>query len=212
MAKKNDKQKNSFYVRIYDDELLQSIYELDNTKQYSSMNDLMTQALAIGVNEIYKTFGKKFDFDTLEQAKSFIDERIAKVEYVEINQEFEAYFYQIFQYNEDTEEYDIDCDVDFCEYWEQEYKPCYSSEQVKDELYYYIDNIDTKQLVELNNFIFAHQTEHTSHNCVDELLIYDEDKEDDFYFCIDYFVDFIFWNDELPYDNNIKQILSYRNV
>lgn len=59
MAKKNDKQKNSFYVRIYDDELLQSIYELDNTKQYSSMNDLMTQALAIGINEIYKTFGKK---------------------------------------------------------------------------------------------------------------------------------------------------------
>ena len=59
MTKKSDKQKNSFYIRIYDDELLQSIYELDHTKQYSSMNDLMTQALAIGVYEIYKTFGKK---------------------------------------------------------------------------------------------------------------------------------------------------------
>ncbi len=187
-------------------------------KQLNWNNNGRTDITLCG-NTVYHWFksgdswnNAEFDFDTLEQAKSFIDERIAKVEYVEINQEFEAYFYQIFQYNEDTEEYDIDCDVDFCEYWEQEYKPCYSSEQVKDELYYYIDNMDTKQLVELNNFIFAHQTEHTSHNCVDELLIYDEDKEDDFYFCIDYFVDFIFWNDELPYDNNIKQILSYRNV
>lgn len=154
----------------------------------------------------------EFDFDTLEQAKSFIDEQIAKVEYVEINQEFEAYSYMIMQYNEDTEEYDIACTIDCCEHWEKIYKPKYSSEQVKDELYYYIDNLNTKQLVELNNFIFTHQTEHTSYNCVNVTLEYDEDKSiNDYDICIDEFVDFIFWNDKLSYGENINYILKNHN-
>lgn len=148
----------------------------------------------------------EFDFDTLEQAESFIDEQIAKVEYIEIGEEFEAYSYMIMQYNEDTEEYDMNCG----DGWGKKYKPCYSSEQVKDELYYYIDNLNTKQLVELNNFIFTHQTERTLHNCADELLVYDEDKED-YYFSFNDFVDFIFWNDELPYDENISYILKNHN-
>lgn len=54
-----DKKKNSFYLRIYDDDLLTSVYELAETQQFSSMNDLLCQALAIGIEKIYLKFGKR---------------------------------------------------------------------------------------------------------------------------------------------------------
>ncbi len=60
---KTDKVKNSFWVRIYDDELLKSIFELFGTGRYSSMNELMTKALEIGINQLYSVYGKKKALD-----------------------------------------------------------------------------------------------------------------------------------------------------
>lgn len=57
--KTQDKKKNSFYVRIYDDDLLTSIYELNDTRQFDSMNELLCKAVAIGVEKIYLAYGKK---------------------------------------------------------------------------------------------------------------------------------------------------------
>lgn len=54
-----DKKNNSFHLRIYDDDLLTSIYELNDTGQFDSMNDLLCRALAIGVEKIYLAYGKK---------------------------------------------------------------------------------------------------------------------------------------------------------
>lgn len=152
-------------------------------------------------------------FDTLEQAKQFIDEQTAKPEYVPINEEFEAYYYSIWQGNEDSEDYDIECTIDYQSYWEKEYKPCYSSEQVKDELYYYIENLNNKKLIELNNFIFNHQTVKTMHNCIDKLLEYCKDMPvDGDNISFDDMTEFIFWNDELDYTEKIKNILKLYNL
>ena len=50
-------------------------------------------------------------------------------------------------------------------------------------------------------------------NCVDNLLEYDENKSiDDYDFCIDDFVDFIFWNDGLDYDKEIREILNLYDI
>lgn len=171
--------------------------------------------LTICDNPVYHWFksgdswnNAEFDFDTIEQAEGFVKEQISKVEYIEINEEFDAYYYFIMQYNEDTEEYDIDCD-----YFGKEYKPKYSITQAKDELYYYIDNLNVKQIIELNNIIYKNQTTHTMRNCVDNLLEYDENKSiDDYDFCIDDFVDFIFWNDGLDYDKEIREILNLYDI
>lgn len=62
MTKTQDKKKNSFWVRVYDEDLLSSIYELFGTKQYESMNDFLTKMVAIGVEKTYLTFGKRKAF------------------------------------------------------------------------------------------------------------------------------------------------------
>lgn len=54
-----DKKNNSFHLRIYDDDLLTSIYELNDTGQFDSMNELLCKAVAIGVEKIYLAYGKK---------------------------------------------------------------------------------------------------------------------------------------------------------
>jgi len=59
MKRTQDKQKNAFFVRIYDDETLQSVYELFGTKQFDSMNDLLNQALRVGIEKIYLDYGKR---------------------------------------------------------------------------------------------------------------------------------------------------------
>ena len=38
---KDKKKNNAFYIRVYDDDILTSLYELFDTKQFDSMNDLM---------------------------------------------------------------------------------------------------------------------------------------------------------------------------
>ena len=59
MKRTQDKQKNAFFVRIYDDETLQSIYELFGTKQFDSMNDLLNRAVRAGIEQIYLDYGKR---------------------------------------------------------------------------------------------------------------------------------------------------------
>lgn len=60
MPGKNTGQKrNSFMLRIYDNEVLTSVYELIETKQFESMNDLLGRAVAIGIEKIYAEFGKR---------------------------------------------------------------------------------------------------------------------------------------------------------
>ena len=57
--KTQDKKKNMFSVRIYDDDVLTSVYELWETRQFDSLNDLLGRAVAIGIEEIYAEFGKR---------------------------------------------------------------------------------------------------------------------------------------------------------
>lgn len=61
VAKKATTQKNtnSFHIRVYDDDVLTSIYELFATKEFPTMNDLLNRALAVGIEEIYKKYGKR---------------------------------------------------------------------------------------------------------------------------------------------------------
>lgn len=86
--KKEDRKKNSFFVRIYDDDLLTSIIELNNTGQFSSTNELLTQALAIGIEKIYLTFGKKKSLSTSIEptvpTTQKIDELLYRVENMEL--------------------------------------------------------------------------------------------------------------------------------
>ena len=56
---KDKKKNNAFYIRVYDDDILTSLYELFDTKQVDSMNDLMNKAISIGIEQIYLTFGKR---------------------------------------------------------------------------------------------------------------------------------------------------------
>ena len=53
------KMKNSFHLRIYDLEVLKSLNELFTTGNYESMNELLNNALSIGVEKIYLEFGKR---------------------------------------------------------------------------------------------------------------------------------------------------------
>ena len=55
---KKNTRKNEFKVRIYDDDVLTSIDELLGTKDFSSTNDLLNQAVERGINEIYQAYGK----------------------------------------------------------------------------------------------------------------------------------------------------------
>lgn len=90
MAKKTqDKKKNSFYVRIYDDDVLTSIYELSKTKQFSSMNDLLCQALSIGIEKIYLSYGKKKALrsdasEPIMPATEKIDEMLSRLKNMEL--------------------------------------------------------------------------------------------------------------------------------
>lgn len=61
VVKKGTTQKktNSFHIRVYDDDVLTSIYELFSTKEFPTMNDLLNRALAVGIEEIYKKYGKR---------------------------------------------------------------------------------------------------------------------------------------------------------
>lgn len=59
MKKTQDKRKNAFWLRVYDDETLQSIYELFDTKQFDSMNDLLNRAVSAGIEKIYLEYGKR---------------------------------------------------------------------------------------------------------------------------------------------------------
>ena len=148
----------------------------------------------------------EFVLDTIEQAKSFIDEQTTQVEYVEINQEFAAFFYMIFQYNESTEEYDIDCTIDYCNLWEKEYKPKYSTRQLKDEIYYCLENLRIKDLISVNNIVFENDKRHYY---VDRYLEYDEDKDEGEYdINIDELVEFIFFYDQINYNDDINAILA----
>lgn len=58
-SKTQDKKRNSFWLRVYDNDVLTSIYELIDTKQFDSMNDLLGRAVAIGIEKIYAEFGKR---------------------------------------------------------------------------------------------------------------------------------------------------------
>lgn len=60
MAKKQPKEfNNSFRLRIYDVEVVKSLNELFKTGKYSSMNELLSYAVGIGVEKIYLEFGKR---------------------------------------------------------------------------------------------------------------------------------------------------------
>lgn len=86
MAK--DIKKNSFFVRIYDDDLLTSIYELEKTGQFKSMNDLLCQALAIGIEKMYLTYGKKKSLGDMREptisSVQKIDELLYRVQNMEL--------------------------------------------------------------------------------------------------------------------------------
>ena len=76
---KVDKKKNTFYVRIYDDDILTSVYELFETKQFASMNDLMNKALALGIEKIYLTYGKRRALSSAIEPETPASESLEKV-------------------------------------------------------------------------------------------------------------------------------------
>ena len=51
--------KNSFHLRVKDAEVLKSLNELFATGKFESMNDLLNQAVGIGLEKIYLEFGKR---------------------------------------------------------------------------------------------------------------------------------------------------------
>lgn len=56
----SDKQfGNSFHLRVKDAEVLKSLNELFATGKFESMNDLLNQAIGIGLEKIYLEFGKR---------------------------------------------------------------------------------------------------------------------------------------------------------
>lgn len=60
MSKKQPKKnKNSFHLRIYDFELLQSLNELFALGNYVHMNELLNDALAVGIQKMYLEYGKR---------------------------------------------------------------------------------------------------------------------------------------------------------
>ena len=52
-------QRNDFRVRLYDAETVKSIDELIKTGDFSSVNELLGRAIAIGVEKIYVEYGKR---------------------------------------------------------------------------------------------------------------------------------------------------------
>lgn len=57
--KAQDKKNNSFRIRVYDDELLTSINELFELKEWKTMNEFLCTALGIGVQKMYVERGKR---------------------------------------------------------------------------------------------------------------------------------------------------------
>lgn len=84
MSKDKNTKKNTFLVRVYDEDVLTSIYELVSTNAFDSMNDLLNRALERGVNEIYKAYGKARALKpvVVEQARADIkqlEKRLASI-------------------------------------------------------------------------------------------------------------------------------------
>lgn len=52
-------QRNDFRVRLYDAETVKSIDELLKTGDFSSVNELLGKAIAIGIEKIYVGYGKR---------------------------------------------------------------------------------------------------------------------------------------------------------
>lgn len=68
--KTQDKKNNSFRIRVYDDELLTSLYELARLKEFASMNELICTALGIGVEKMYIERGKRKAFSANDVEES----------------------------------------------------------------------------------------------------------------------------------------------
>lgn len=78
MATKNETKKNNFHVRVYDEEILTSIYELVGTGSFESMNDLLNRALGKGIEEIYKIYGKRKSLGTVPMPENNVSEELLK--------------------------------------------------------------------------------------------------------------------------------------
>lgn len=65
-TRKENTRKNEFKLRVYDDEMLTSIYELMGSGRFGSMNDLLNLALGRGVDELYMAYGKKKALEPVE--------------------------------------------------------------------------------------------------------------------------------------------------
>lgn len=60
MNKKQPQEyKNSFHLRVYDAEVLKSLYELKEAGNYEVMNELLNDVLRIGAEKMYLEFGKR---------------------------------------------------------------------------------------------------------------------------------------------------------
>lgn len=60
MNKKQSTQlKNSFHLRVYDAEVLKSLYELKEAGNYEIMNELLNDVLRLGAEKMYLEFGKR---------------------------------------------------------------------------------------------------------------------------------------------------------
>jgi len=77
--KTQDRKNNSFHVRVYDDDLLTSIYEMAALKEFSSMNELMSEALRIGIEKMYIERGKRKRFPTSSTSLASSEEILSKV-------------------------------------------------------------------------------------------------------------------------------------
>jgi hypothetical protein len=68
--KTQDKKNNSFRIRVYDDDLLTSIYELAELKEFASMNELICTALSFGIEKMYIERGKRKAFTAKDVQES----------------------------------------------------------------------------------------------------------------------------------------------
>lgn len=74
--KTQDKKNNSFRIRVYDDELLTSIYELARLKEFDSMNELICTALGIGIEKMYVERGKRKTFQNNDIVEKSSDTKL----------------------------------------------------------------------------------------------------------------------------------------
>ena len=84
---KTQKKKNSFHIRVYDDDVLTSVYELFGTGEFPTMNELFNKALAVGIEEIYKKYGKRKALaPEIQPANDFrgVDELLRRVKSTEM--------------------------------------------------------------------------------------------------------------------------------